>query len=102
MEESKLPYCLMPWLHFHVSNNGTAKVCCVANIPFGNVNTDSFEEIWNGKSINKLREKFAQNQPDNRCANCINREASGAKSYRQEVIEKFTDFEMDQTRKCPR
>ena len=89
------PYCLMPWIHFHVGNNGTAKACCVANIPFGNINENSFDEIWNGKAINTLREKFLNNQPDNRCANCINREAGGAKSYRQETLEKFKDFQIE-------
>lgn len=95
------PYCLMPWIHFHVGNNGTAKACCVANIPFGNINKQSLDEIWNGKEINQLREKFRSNQPDNRCANCINREAGGARSYRQEIFEKFNDVNIEKVLKLP-
>lgn len=95
------PYCLMPWLHLHIGNNGTAKACCVANIPFGNINNQSLEEIWNGKEINQLREKFLQNQSDKRCANCINREAGGAISYRQEVHEKFKGFDITKENQLP-
>ncbi len=91
----------MPWLHLHIGNNGTAKACCIANIPFGNINEQSFDEIWNGKEINELREKFLQNQPDKRCANCINREAGGATSYRQETHEKFKDFDITKENQLP-
>lgn len=68
-----------------------AKACCVANIPFGNINDQSFDEIWNGEPINKLRNRFAAGEKDNRCAHCINLEKSGATSIRQETIEKFAD-----------
>jgi len=60
----------MPWIHFHVGNNGIAKACCVANIPFGNINEQSMEEIWNGMPIQHLREKFASGEKDKRCAQC--------------------------------
>ena len=88
----KKPYCLMPWIHLHVSNNGIAKACCVANIPFGNLNQDPLEDIWQGQAIKNLRGKFLEGKPDNRCANCINREAAGSKSIRQETFEKYPEI----------
>lgn len=90
MSDKKAPYCLMPFLHFHVGNQGVAKACCVANIPFGNINEQSMTDIWHGEAINALREKFAKGQPDNRCAVCQNIEASGGKSIRQETFDKFS------------
>lgn len=97
MENSK-PYCLMPWIHFHVGDDGWAKACCVANMPFGNINTSSFDDIWNGPSIQKLRKKFSEGVPDKRCAQCIKLEESGGKSIRQETHEKFDhlDISFDQ------
>ena len=86
------PYCLMPWIHLHISNNGLAKACCVANIPFGNINEKSLKEIWQGDAIQQLRKKFLKGEPDNRCAQCIHREAAGGKSIRQETFEKFPDM----------
>lgn len=79
----------MPWIHLHVGNEGYVKACCVANINYGNINTQSLDEIWNGEPINKLREQFKQGIPDNRCAVCINLEKSGGKSIRQETFEKY-------------
>ncbi|UTW65926.1 twitch domain-containing radical SAM protein [bacterium SCSIO 12643] len=93
MENSK-PYCLMPWIHFHVGDNGLAKACCVANIPFGNINTSPFEDIWNGESIQKLRSRFLNGEPDKRCAQCVNLEAAGGKSIRQETYEKFAHLDI--------
>ncbi len=84
----------MPWIHFHVSNNGTAKACCVANIPYGNINEESLAEIWQGEAINKLREKFLKGEKDKRCAQCIHREAAGGKSIRQETFERFSNVQV--------
>ena len=89
------PYCLMPWIHFHVGDHGMAKACCVANIPFGNINEQSFDEIWNGDAINQLREKFAKGEKDNRCAQCYKLEDAGGKSIRQETFEKFPHIKID-------
>jgi len=83
------PHCLMPFIHYHVSNNGLAKACCVANITYGDVNTQSLEEIWNGKAINELRSKFSQNEIDGRCFVCHKIEASGGESIRLETFNKF-------------
>lgn len=96
MQDSK-PYCLMPWIHFHVGNNGTAKACCVANIPFGNINEQSLEEIWNGEPIQKLRDKFQKGERDKRCAQCYKLEAAGGKSIRQETFEKFPNVKIEKT-----
>lgn len=85
----------MPWIHYHVGDKGMAKACCVANIPYGNVNDQSFEDIWNGESINKLRERFASGEQDNRCGHCINLEKAGATSIRQETMEKFKDHYLE-------
>ncbi len=83
------PYCLMPWLHLHITGNGKVNACCVANIPFGNINLQSFFSIWNGKEIEKLRTKFKQGIADNRCAVCKNIEASGGTSIRMETHQKY-------------
>ena len=86
----------MPWIHFHVGNNGIAKACCVANIPFGNINKQSLEEIWNGEPIQNLREKFATGEKDKRCAQCYKLEDAGGKSIRQETFENFPHIKIEE------
>lgn len=87
---------MMPWIHFHSGNDGKVQACCVSNIPFGNANTQSLKEIWYGEPIQKLREKFARGEKDNRCGYCIKLEAAGAKSIRMETFEKFPDISTEQ------
>lgn len=86
---SKQPFCLMPFLHFHTSNNGDVRACCVANIRYGNINDESFEQIWQGDEVAALRQKFLKQEPDPRCKVCLQLEATGAKSIRQETFERF-------------
>ncbi len=91
---STKPYCLMPWIHFHVGNEGYVKACCVANITYGNINTQNLDEVWNGKAVQNLREKFLKGEIDKRCAVCYKLEESGGKSIRQETFEKFSHLEL--------
>ena len=92
------PYCLMPFIHLHVTNRGMVNACCVANIPFGNVNEQSFEDIWQGEAINLLRKKFLRGEQDNRCATCHNIEVAGGVSIRQETFEKYGEtFDLSKT-----
>ncbi len=86
---SKTPFCLMPFIHYHIGNAGYVKACCVTNINYGNCNTQSFDDIWNGEKINKLRAKFKKGESDPRCAVCLNIEKAGGKSIRQETHERF-------------
>lgn len=81
--------CLMPWIHLHVGNEGVVKACCVANIPFGNINDDSLTKIWNSQAIRTLRNKFRRGEKDNRCVVCHQAEAADATSLRQETNEKY-------------
>ncbi len=85
------PYCLMPWIHLHIGDDGIAKACCVANIPFGNINKQEVKEIWDSKAIQSLRSTFKAGKIDKRCANCYKLEESGATSIRQETHKKFKD-----------
>lgn len=80
----------MPWLHFHVSDKGIVKPCCIANINLGNINNQTFDEIWEGSAIKALRNKFEKGEPDKRCFVCTNREKSGVKSLREETFEKYS------------
>ncbi len=100
MKKAK-PYCLMPWIHYHVGNAGRVKACCVANIPYGDCNTQSFAEIWNGNAIKDLRAKFANGEKDPRCAVCHRLEEAGGKSIRQETHEKFDAIFQEQETNLP-
>ncbi len=91
---SKSSFCIIPWVHLHVSQNGNVIPCCQAPPHkvhrFGNVNEQSIAEIWNGEAINSFRQKMLNNEPDHRCKQCYLKEESGAKSLREITNEKFS------------
>ncbi len=92
------PFCLMPWIHLHVGNEGYVKACCVAPITLGNINEQSLGAIWSGKPMTKLRGKFAKGEIDKRCAVCTKIEATGGKSIRQETFDKFPHVSIETVR----
>ena len=79
----------MPWLHLHVDTDGLAKACCNANIVFGDINSKSIKEIWQGEPIRKFRKSLMRGKIDKRCHVCFSKERAGKSSIRTETLEKF-------------
>ncbi len=82
-------FCILPWVHLHVSQNGRVSPCCNNNRYLGNVQEQSIKDIWKGKNFIRLRELFQNNIPDKRCSHCYNIEKSGKKSLREISNEKY-------------
>lgn len=82
-------FCLMPWIHLHISTRGLAQACCISPITFGDINKQSVSELWNSPQIKDFRLKLLRGEKDRRCNGCYQREASGNSSIRTETLEKF-------------
>ena len=52
----KMP-CYIPWLHAQIMVDGTVRHCCRCDLSFGNLQNNSFHEIWNGSAIRTFRLK---------------------------------------------
>ncbi|MBB6131828.1 twitch domain-containing radical SAM protein [Mucilaginibacter lappiensis] len=76
-------FCVTPWVHLHISTNGDLNACCIATRPFGNINSNSLKDIWNGDEYQDFRKKIFNNIKDSRCSSCYLKEASGITSLRQ-------------------
>lgn len=76
-------FCILPWVHLHVSQNGRVSPCCNNNRYLGNVKENSIQEIWAGEKFDELRTQFKNDIPDKRCIHCYNIEKSGKESMRQ-------------------
>ncbi|WP_422358776.1 twitch domain-containing radical SAM protein [Reichenbachiella sp.] len=79
----------MPWLHLHVDTDGLAKACCNANIVFGDINSQSIDEIWQDEPIRKFRKSLMEGKRDKRCHACFSKEMVGKSSIRTETLGKF-------------
>jgi radical SAM protein with 4Fe4S-binding SPASM domain len=83
-------FCVLPWVHLHITTNGDMNACCVATKPFGNINSSSLKDIWNGEEINDFRKKIFNGVKDERCSYCYLKEASGVGSLRQESNQNYS------------
>jgi MoaA/NifB/PqqE/SkfB family radical SAM enzyme len=70
--------CDWPWTSAYISFQGYAMPCCIASTPevieLGLINSDNFEEIWNGPAYNQFREQLASGgttgAPPEICRSC--------------------------------
>jgi radical SAM protein with 4Fe4S-binding SPASM domain len=53
-----------------IGARGEVFACCDSRFTMGNLNEESFEEIWNGKRYNLLRKTVNSRSPQTICANC--------------------------------
>ena len=84
-------YCPLLWNHFHVNTIGDVQPCCMA--PFGtslgNINEQTFEEIWNGRAMKKARRRLLKDMPLSTCQGCYEKEKSSDWSLRKASILKY-------------
>ena len=50
-------FCILPWIHLHVAQNGRVSPCCNNNRHLGNVQEQSLKAIWNSNKFEELRER---------------------------------------------
>jgi organic radical activating enzyme len=92
-KETNKHFCILPWIHLYVAQNGRVSPCCNNNRFLGNVQGQSIKDIWKGEKFEELRTQFKCNKPDKRCSHCYNIEKSGKESLRQISNKKYVkDF----------
>ena len=77
-------FCMMPWLHLHAFPDGRAYPCCFAidKHPVGDLNTESMQDVFNGKDMKEMRVNMLNNKPSRQCTKCYDQEKSGFFSLR--------------------
>jgi len=57
---SVAPICDVPWVgRAIIEPTGKLKFCCFTSHTVGDINTASFEELWNGKDMQRIRRELA-------------------------------------------
>ncbi len=66
--------CIWPWSSAYISADGYVVPCCIIANPavknFGNLQTQSFKDIWNSKGYQQFRQTFIDGKPLDICAGC--------------------------------
>jgi len=84
-------YCSFPFQHQYVHMSGSVRLCCATmeNVTDkkGNrvhMNNDSLQKIWNNDYMKDVRLKMKNGEVLKACTKCIDQEARGYKSMRQD------------------
>jgi radical SAM protein with 4Fe4S-binding SPASM domain len=77
-------FCMMPWVHMHMWPAGYTYPCCMSDpdLPIGNTQDQSLQEIWNGKQLRNIRLNMLQDKPSKECRRCYELEESGMSTLR--------------------
>jgi hypothetical protein len=54
--------CKHPWENLQVLATGEVRVCCWSSQHLGNLNKDTLDDIWLGKTLQELREFVKSNK----------------------------------------
>jgi hypothetical protein len=66
--KSKQPLCDVPWLGTSVVlSNGNVNFCCFSDAIVGNVNEQTFEQIWNGARMRDVRRALSEQRLPTEC-----------------------------------
>ena len=77
-------FCMMPWEHMHMWPAGYTYPCCMSDpdLPIGNTQDQSLQEIWNGEQLRNIRLNMLQDKPSKECRRCYELEESGMSTLR--------------------
>ncbi len=70
-DKSETAVCTDPWEFFYTEVQGSVNPCCLAGNHIGNLNNNSFEEIWNSPGYYMLREGIITGNIHTWCKNCL-------------------------------
>ncbi len=70
--------CIHPWTSVSIDEKGLVHPCCVSDQVLGDLNRQSFAEIWNGRKYRTLRRRVNSPYPQLYCRRCMLRGSSGA------------------------
>lgn len=78
-------FCMHPFTGLATREDGAVKACCRSH-PVGNIKCQSLEEIWNNKTMQRIRRQVLNDERPPECAPCFNLEDQGVESLRQRHI----------------
>lgn len=82
-------FCLVPWIHSHISPQGSRQICCVAEYDFG-INTP-LDEIWNCDEMKDIRKKMLKGETLPMCNRC-NGGTLNPNTYRDYFNKQYSKF----------
>jgi len=93
-------FCVAPWMHLHVINDGRSFACCQTPLrdenSFGNVKTQTLNEVVNSDVAKKMRKDMLDNKPlPSACQRCVAKEDTNLNTMRTGLNNKWYDDTKD-------
>lgn len=90
MIEDKV-FCMLPWVHMHLWPAGTTYPCCLADpdLPVGDTQTQTLQEIWNGDQMRQLRLNMLNGIKSPECRRCYELEENNMHTLRLSSNQNF-------------
>lgn len=89
-DKNSSTFCSLPFLNMATKTDGEIKLCCRSK-PMGNINENTFEEIWNSENYKRIRRQLLNNERPKECKACWRLEDVGVTSLRQRMSKKRMD-----------
>jgi organic radical activating enzyme len=101
LKESK-SFCMLPWMHLHITPLGAALPCCIGNQQeiVGNANEHTMMDLVNSEKMSQLRKDMVDDILNPACSACHRHEQQGITSFRttnNEMFEKYFDEALTST-----
>jgi|GEM_PF-1096189 len=87
-QDKKDSFCVMPWKHMHINNNGSIRLCCQTPWLLDDhrkpltVYEYTVDEIWNSEQMRAVRRAMVLGEKIKECSKCWQVEARGGISRR--------------------
>ena len=85
-------FCILPWIHLHIKPNKDVHLCSRKSIPLGNIKDIPINDIFNGKTMNIIRNKMKAGLPVEGCEKCYHCESLNDYSMRKMVNLWFKEY----------
>jgi radical SAM protein with 4Fe4S-binding SPASM domain len=82
MADKSDTFCIMPFHHINIKNEGKLSACWRYPDKVGNFLTDTLADTWNGEPLRKVRTELINGIQHEGCKSCWDMERSGARSLR--------------------
>lgn len=89
----KKTFCSFPFDSIFLGSDGKVKTCCTARDELGDLNTQTIEEIVNGKRAKEIRKGIVTGNWDMKnCSQCAQLEGVGAHTERMGMLYKYEEM----------
>jgi len=83
-------FCIMPFLHLNLKQEGRVCACWRSHGNLGNSNTQTLTEIYNGEEVRVLRKSLINGEMPESCRSCWDMEKSNIESTRLQTLKNWT------------